>query len=119
MNPIVASLACAVGLAVLGYAMALRLGRRPWARDWVHAGERAITTAMLMVPGGGAGLVAFGVVSWADDHVLAGIVLAVCLPLFAFFVLPAGLGLRAPLWLLPSWARDSVRSRRTVVGGRR
>lgn len=115
MNPFLAVVAGLAGGALIVLAVLFRLGRQPWARDWVHDQEESISRVMMLLPGGGAGLVAFGVVSWADENVLAGLVLALTLPTFFVLSVCGGLQLRVPLWFLPRWSRDSIRGRRAAV----
>ncbi|NHC45203.1 hypothetical protein [Motilibacter aurantiacus] len=117
MSPILAVVLAAAGAALLAYAVLLRLGARPWARDWASNGERGVRTGLLTVPGGGAGLLALAVADRADDNLVAAVVLTVCLPVFVVLMLLSALQLRVPLWLVPGWARESVRLRRAA--GRR
>ena len=66
----------------------------------------------MLLPAGGAGLVAFGVVSWADQSAVAGVVLVLTLPTFLVLGLWSLVTSRVPLWFLPAWSRDSVGQRR-------
>lgn len=119
MNPAVAVALAVAGTGLLAYAVLLRVGTRPWASGWTDGGEAGARGALLTTPSGGSGLLALAVVGWADENTAAALVVAVCLPLFVVLGLPAALRLRVPLWLVPSWARESYAQRRRARAGRR
>jgi hypothetical protein len=119
MNPAVAALLAVAGAALLTYAVLLRIGARSWASGWTDGGEAGARGALLTTPSGGAGLLALAVVDRADKNTAAALIVAICLPIFLVLGVPAALRLRVPLWLVPSWARESYAQRRRARAGRR
>ena len=114
MNPILAIFLCLAGVVLLVLAVLFRLGRQPWARDWVHGDDEHIGRILLMLPAGGAGLLAGGVVAWADENLVAGMVLLIAMPTALVLGLWNMFSFRVPLWFLPAWSRDSVGPRRAA-----
>lgn len=111
MNPFVGVLIVVAGLGILGVALSFRVGRSPGARWWVQSGVHAQNQALLLVPGAGSMLIGAGLIPFTGQPLVA-LVMIVSLIFGVLLVLWSAAIVPVPVWLVPGWARDSVRSRR-------
>ena len=115
MTFVLSILAVLAGLAVVGFALARRLGVSPGLREWATHSEESARVTLLTMPGGGMLLMALGFVGLAGRYEAVTPLVGVFAVLAVPVVLYAALRLPLPLWIFPAWARaqrSRVRSRR-------
>jgi hypothetical protein len=95
-----------LGLAVVVYAVMLRLGKSAETREWAFGSEQRARQRILMLPGSGFMYMAAGFWGLSRFSEMAAVGVGVSALVGVVPVLWAGLQIPMPVFFYPKWARE-------------